>query len=87
METTKWGAGTVILYTPMQLELVFEGLEEMQHAPTREVNIDGVPVLIQDTGPGEGRVVRLLSTDPLDYLRSDLYPGAVVKLFRCTQTG
>ncbi|WP_353928496.1 YlzJ-like family protein [Desulfofundulus kuznetsovii] len=71
----------------MQLELVFEGLEEMQHAPTREVSIGGVPVLIQDTGPGEGRVVRLLSTDPLDYLRSDLYPGAVVKLFRCTQTG
>ncbi|MGB9825643.1 MAG: YlzJ-like family protein [Desulfofundulus sp.] len=70
----------MILYTPMQLELVFEGLEEMKHTPTREVNIGGMPLLIQDTGSGEGRVVRLLSTNPRDYLRSDLYPGAVIRL-------
>ncbi|HHW44946.1 MAG: YlzJ-like family protein [Thermoanaerobacteraceae bacterium] len=70
----------MILYTPMQLELVLEGLEEMQHVPTREVNIEGVPVLIQNTGPGEGKVVRLLSTDPMDYLKAGLYPGAVVRL-------
>ncbi|MDK2887195.1 MAG: hypothetical protein PWP72_72 [Thermoanaerobacter sp.] len=74
----------MILYTPMQLELVFDGLEEMQHVPVREVKVGGVPVLVQDTGPGEGKVVRLLSTDPRDYLRSDLCPGAVVKLYQCT---
>ncbi len=74
----------MILYTPMQLELVLEGLEQMKHVSTRKVDVDGVPVLIQDTGPGEGMVVRILSTDPRDYLRTDLYPGAVVELFKCT---
>lgn len=70
----------MILYTPMQLELVLEGLEDMKEIPAREITIHGVPLLIHDVGPGEGRVVKLLSTDPRHYLRVDLYPGAVIKL-------
>lgn len=70
----------MILYTPMQLELVLEGLEDMKHAPTRKAYIDGIPVLIQEVGLREGRVVRVLSTDPRDFLRPEIYPGAVVKL-------
>ncbi|MEW6423303.1 MAG: YlzJ-like family protein [Bacillota bacterium] len=66
----------MILYTPMQLELVVEGLEEMKEPAVRLVEIGGVPLIIEDTGPGEGRVVRLLSTDPQDYLRTDFFPGA-----------
>lgn len=69
----------MILYTPMQLELVLQGLEKMQHVPARRAYIDGVPVLLQDVGLREGKVIRILSTDPRDYLRSDLYPGAVVR--------
>lgn len=69
----------MILYTPMQLELVVEGLEEMKEPAARLVEIGGVPLIIEDTGPGESRVVRLLSTEPRDYLRPDLYPGAVIK--------
>lgn len=72
----------MILYTPMQLELVLEGLDGMKPISTREVNIDGVPVLINDTGPGQAKVVRLLSTNPNDYLRPDLFPGAEIK-FQC----
>lgn len=69
----------MILYTPMQLELVVEGLEEMKEPAARLVEIGGVPLIIEDTGPGEGKVVRLLSTDPQDYLLPALYPGAVIK--------
>ena len=69
----------MILYTPMQLELVVEGLEEMKEPAARLVEIGGVPLIIEDTGSGEGKVVRLLSTDPQDYLRTDLYPGTVIK--------
>ncbi len=69
----------MILYTPMQLELVVEGLEEMKEPAVRLVEIGGVPLIIEDTGPGKGRVARLLSTNPQDYLRTDLYPGAVIK--------
>jgi hypothetical protein len=69
----------MILYTPMQLELVMEGLKEMKEPVTRLVDIGGVTLIIEDTGPGEGRVIRLLSTDPDDYLRPELYPGVVIK--------
>lgn len=69
----------MILYTPMQLELVVEGLEEMKEPATRLVEIGGVPLIIEDTAPGEGKVIRLLSTVPQDYLRTDLYPGTVIK--------
>jgi len=69
----------MILYTPMQLELVLEGLEEMKEPATRVVDIGGVSMILEDTGPAEGKVARLLSTNPRDYLRRDLYPGTVIK--------
>ncbi|MEW6423307.1 MAG: YlzJ-like family protein [Bacillota bacterium] len=69
----------MILYTPMPLELVTEGFEEMKQPVTRLVFWEGIPLIIEDTGSGRGRVVRLLSTEPEDYLRTDLFPGAVVR--------
>jgi hypothetical protein len=69
----------VILYTPLHLEIVLEGLEKMKKPKTRVVEIGGVPLILEDIRPGEGKVVRLLSTNPKDYLRSDFYPGAIIK--------
>ena len=70
----------VILYTPMQLELVFEGLEEMKHPEVREVTMDGVRLLIEDVGGGQGKVQKVLSTRPKDYLKPEFMPGAKVQL-------
>jgi hypothetical protein len=69
----------MIIYTPLYLELVLEGLEDMKELKTRQVELDGVPLVIEDTGPGQGKVVKLLSTNPKDYLRADLSPGTVIK--------
>lgn len=70
----------MIIYTPVQLELVFDGMEESKFNPLREDLIDGVPVLVEDVGGGRGKVIRVLSTDPLDYLRPEIAPGALVLL-------
>ncbi len=67
----------MILYTPMQLELVLAGLEQMKHYPERKTTVNGVPALVRNVG-GREELVQLLSTDPQDYLRSDLYPGVTV---------
>ncbi|AGL01319.1 YlzJ-like family protein [Desulfoscipio gibsoniae] len=67
----------MILYTPMQLELVLAGLEQMTHYPERRTTVNGVPALVRNVG-GREELVQLLSTDPKDYLRTDLYPGAQV---------
>lgn len=71
----------MILYTPMPLELVTEGLEKMKQPAVRAVIYAGVPLLLEDAGAGTGKVVRLLSTEPQDYLRADLFPGAEIKYF------
>ncbi len=70
----------MILYTPMQLELVLAGIEQMDRPAERKVTINGIPALVQDTGGGKSGLVRLLSTDPADYLRKDLSPGTIVKI-------
>lgn len=64
----------MILYTPIPLEQVLEGhdnpLDNLQ-----EITIEGKQVLVESVGNGEGRVVRLFSTDPADYLDGRFNPG------------
>lgn len=66
----------MVLYTPIPLELVLEGTEPVRRY--REAVVCGVAVLVEETVPGRGRVVRLLSTDPFDYLMPGLAPGTEV---------
>jgi len=69
----------VILYTPMQLELVFAGLDQMVRLPERKASINGIPVLLRRSSDGKEEIAQILSTNPADYLRVDLFPGAQVK--------
>ena len=69
----------MILYTPMQLELVLEGFDPTKYPEYREVIYNGVPMLVEEAGVGAKRIVKLLSTRPSDYLRPDLLPGNLVK--------
>jgi len=70
----------VILYTPMQLELVFAGMEEQQVSTEREVVINNSTLIVKDSSPGKARVVRLISTNPYDYLKPEYMPGAEISL-------
>jgi len=70
----------VILWTPMQLELVLAG-SDRGPAPEREVLVDGVRAIVRETGFGEVEIVRLLSTDAMDYLEPGLAPGTRVGLY------
>lgn len=68
----------MLLYTPIPLELVLEGIEPERHF--REGVVSGVPVLIEEVSPGRGRLERVLSTDPFDYLDPVLRPGMEIIL-------
>ncbi|MEW6183809.1 MAG: YlzJ-like family protein [Bacillota bacterium] len=68
----------MILYTPLPMELVLQGLESEPVPKLKETTVGGVPVIVEETGPGRGRLVRLLSTDPYAYLKPDLTPGTEV---------
>ena len=68
----------MILYTPMQLELVLEGFDRTEYPEYREINYDGVPLLVERAEHGKNRIVKLLSTNPYDYLRAELAPGNLI---------
>ncbi|MCL6477010.1 MAG: YlzJ-like family protein [Peptococcaceae bacterium] len=65
----------MILWTPMQLELVLEGLEDMCPPEYSHVSHRGVPMLVERTRSGGYKIARLLSTDPADYLKLEYTPG------------
>jgi len=68
----------VILYTPMQLELVLEGFDKTEYPEYKEVNYRGVQMLVEGAGFGKKRIVKLLSTDPFDYLKPEMTPGNLI---------
>jgi len=63
----------------MKLELVLAGFEKLDRSSEREVTVNGVPAIVKDIGGGKMELVQILSTNPMDFLRSELYPGALVK--------
>lgn len=69
----------MILYTVAQLEIVLA--EPGPGTPKfHEMLVGDVPVLVQETGAGRGRIDRVLSTDPNHFLRPELAPGTQVAL-------
>lgn len=69
----------MILYTPMQLELVLEGLEQIEYPKYQEIEYQGVKMLVEGTGSGKRRIVKLLSTNSFDYLKPGLMPGSYIE--------
>ncbi|HHY36501.1 MAG TPA: hypothetical protein GX518_02285 [Firmicutes bacterium] len=67
----------MILYTTMPLETVYQGLEDMRPSYL-EVELAGTTVVIEPISLEQGKIVRLLSTDPKDYLNPNLQPGRVI---------
>ncbi|MCL6612397.1 MAG: YlzJ-like family protein [Peptococcaceae bacterium] len=70
----------MILWTPMQLELVLEGIEDMCPPQHSTVSYRGVPMVVEKTASGQGKIIRLLSTDPADYLKAEHTPGSFVTI-------
>lgn len=67
----------MMLYTPMPLELVLAGKDDFNPS-YEEVNIRGRKVLVERTDATHASVVRVLSTNPADFLDPTLFPGAVI---------
>lgn len=68
----------MILYTPMQLELVLEGFDTTQYPEYRDIKYQGVSMVVEPAGVGRQKIVKLLSTNPFDYLKPELAPGNII---------
>ncbi len=67
-----------ILYTPMPLELVLEGIDKAG-PQYQEIEVAGAKLMVEQTGIAQGRVIRLLSTNPQDYLTAQYQPGTEIR--------
>lgn len=68
----------MILYTPMQLELVLEGFDTTRYPEYKEIEYQGVAMVVESAGFGRQKIVKLLSTNPFDYLKPELAPGSII---------
>lgn len=66
----------MILWTVMPLELVF-GQQDVSDA-YEEIEYAGTKMMVEKMPSNQCRVVRILSSNPMDYLRSDIQPGVVL---------
>ncbi len=67
----------MIIHTPMPLELVLDGSDEFRPS-YEEIDISGRKVLVERKDATHASVVRILSTNPADFLDPTLFPGAII---------
>jgi hypothetical protein len=67
----------LILYTIYPPEAVMAE-ENVDDGGFFEIEVEGKRVLLSPDGPGQGRIVRMISTDPEDYLDPRFSPGNMI---------
>lgn len=65
----------MILYTLMPLDTVLEGVDKEYKID--EITIDSVKLLVEPINSRFGKIARLISTDPQDYLDPKFSPGSI----------
>jgi hypothetical protein len=70
----------MILYTPLPLEQVLEGFDKAP-APYEEIQLGGLTMQLEPNGPYSGKIVRMISPNPNDYLNPAYAPGQVIRFY------
>ncbi|OWZ84305.1 YlzJ-like family protein [Natranaerobius trueperi] len=69
----------MILYTPVALEDVHKGQSDNQQQ-FHEIEHKGRTVIVEPVNSFQGKVVRLISTDPNDFLDPTYQPGNMISI-------
>jgi len=67
----------MILYTPMPLEAVLEGIENVDDL--QEIQLNGITMQVKVMDTGKAQIVRLISPNPQDYLNPSYAPGNYIQ--------
>lgn len=69
----------MILYSVIDPQFVFQGWDDYE-PEYKEVQIsDSVSMIVEDINEDEAKIVKLISSDPQDFLNQDYAPGSIVK--------
>ncbi len=67
----------MIIYTPLPLEWVLSGYDSFK-PQYLELDYRGGKLIVEMLSPDQGRIVRLISPRPADYLAAENQPGTLV---------
>lgn len=67
----------MVLWTIVPEEVIFSDYYKAISA-YEEINYSGTMLITEILSPGQYRIVRIMSTDPQDFLRPELQPGTVL---------
>ncbi|MBS4172577.1 YlzJ-like family protein [Bacillus sp. FJAT-49736] len=68
----------MILHTTVPLELIFP-TELSEYEKQEYITYNGIPMIVEAMGE-EKRVIRILSTNPEDYLNNSIMPGQMISI-------
>lgn len=66
----------MILYTLMPLNAVLDGIDKEYKLD--EIDISGIKLLVEPVDSKHGKVARLISSNPQDYLNPKYFPGNII---------
>ncbi len=69
-----------MLYTIVPHEEIWGELDQVDQQEYRDVTLNGCTMQIQPVDSATGKVIRLMSTNPADYLNPQFQPGSTVML-------
>ncbi|NLV91940.1 MAG: hypothetical protein GX030_06060 [Firmicutes bacterium] len=69
-----------MMWTIVPDEVVWEGFEEDNREYVELIGVNGVLMQVEPIGGNQGRVVRVISSEPEDYWRPECQPGVLVDL-------
>lgn len=70
----------MLIWSVVPSETIWQNENEAQLPQRKITEVKGTKVLVEPMADGKGRVCQVLSTNPADFLREDLTPGAIVNL-------
>ena len=70
----------MLIWSVVPSETIWQSSDAEQCPQSKVTEVKGVKVLVEPLADGKGRISQVLSTNPADFLRTDLAPGAIVNL-------
>lgn len=67
-----------MLYTIIPEEDLFDDYQEEQAGAVMDVEVNGTSVQVEPLGAYSGRVVRVISSNPQDFLNPQFRPGNIL---------
>ena len=66
----------MLFWTIMPIESLFE--QQVEHLKYKEIEYNGVTVVVENISEKQCRIVRIISSLPEDYMLPELQPGSIL---------